>query len=371
MVKHCGLPGDPKSVGRAVYGAAGGHAGLTRMLLVELIGLEKTSDLAPAIEKVAAEKEEAFRRINDGLSSEAASIQDLLCSGSAVTGHQAETRLQACGLDRFTRPLCLRELRFSGVAVGDNAQIRPAGRMYWKFYAEFASQPTTINPQPTNGLNYVFRKDGTTWLLTFTGKQCHTEHSIGLSRIRQLIQSFGKWTSVVALAQEQEIECNQAKKNEQQAQDLAGEIKEQPSSPVKGPSAAKQLHVDDMIDPETEKQVRQEMQSLEREIEELENAPETEDSLLNEKKSSLKELKRYLANAARTRAQSPAGGTSRKFSTIDEKARKAVSKSIKEAIEQIRKDGLPELADHLKDFIRYERYEYAYLPGNASPPWHL
>ena len=59
--------------------------------------------------------------------------------------------------------------RFSGVAVGDNAQIRPAGHMYWKFYAEFASQPTTITPQPTNGSNYIFKKDGTTWLLAFTG----------------------------------------------------------------------------------------------------------------------------------------------------------------------------------------------------------
>ena len=88
----------------------------------------------------------------------------------------------------------------------------------------------------------------------------------------------------------------------------------------------------------------------------MENAPDTEDSLLNEKKGNLKELKRYLANAARTGAQSTAGGTSRKFSTVDEKARKAVSKSIKEAIEtDPKRRGPPELADHLNDFIRYER----------------
>jgi hypothetical protein len=243
--------------------------------------------------------------------------------------------------------------------------------MYWKFYAEFASQPTTITPQPTNGSNYIFKKDGTTWLLAFTGKQCHTEHSIGLSRIQRLIQCCGDWTSVVALAQEQEIECNQAKKNEQQAQALTGESEEQSSSPAKAPSSARRVNVDAIIDPETEKQVKREIQSLEHEIGKLENAPDTEDSLLNEKKGNLKELKRYLANAARTGAQSTAGGTSRKFSTVDEKARKAVSKSIKEAIEQIRNAGLPELADHLNDFIRYERYEYAYLPGNASPSWYL
>lgn len=45
-----------------------------------------------------------------------------------------------------------------------------------------------------------------------------------------------------------------------------------------------------------------------------------------------------------------------------------MGKSIKEAIEQIRTDGLPELADHLKNYIRYERYEHAYLAGATPPP---
>ena len=105
--------------------------------------------------------------------------------------------------------------------------------------------------------------------------------------------------------------------------------------------------VDDIVDPKTVAQVRREIKSLDTEIQQLENAPTTNDAMLAEKKANLARLRAYLANASRSPAAAAAGGTSRKFSNRDEKARKAVSKSIKEAIEQIRNDGLPELADHL------------------------
>jgi len=55
-----------------------------------------------------------------------------------------------------------------------------------------------------------------------------------------------------------------------------------------------------LLTPNRESRVPQEIQSLELEIQELENAPGTEDSVLDEKKGNLTHLKRHLANATRT-----------------------------------------------------------------------
>ena len=347
MVKHCGPAADAKLIARELYAATGGHAGLTRTLLVELTDLEKASDLAAAVEKVAAEKEESFRRIKDGLSAEAASIQELLSAGSPVTGHQVETRLQSSGLDRFKRPLCLRELRFSGIAVGDNAQIRPAGQMYWKFYAEYASHPAAIT-HPSEEKQFIFKKDGAGWLLAFNGAPLgNWRHPKGLQRIHRLLKKPRNQIDVIELAQDGELAGDDLAKNKA----IYGELQEgqldQPSSgqPRVRTRSPKQLSI-------ALSKLNQTIRELEEEYQESTDRDDkdTLEERINKLKGQHQRIQEELESLDLGRSKS---------------AYNAVRKSIfSESIPEIG-ERLPGMAKHLKEAIKPEGYTYRYTPDPA------
>jgi hypothetical protein len=157
MVRHYGLA---ESIATDVYQATGGHAGLTRMLIEEMAGRNKSSDVHKTISKLATDKEEVFARIKRSLSPEANSIQRLLFGGNPVSKHDVESHLRASDLDGTKWKSSLRELVFNGIAVIDSAtitpksQVRPAGQLYWEYYAEnsllLETKPTFYEQKHTN-----------------------------------------------------------------------------------------------------------------------------------------------------------------------------------------------------------------------------
>jgi 7-cyano-7-deazaguanine synthase in queuosine biosynthesis len=207
-------------------------------------------------------------------------------------------------------------------------------------------------PAAPADMDNVFQFNGSVWVVAYAGSLAHAKDSKGMRYIARLIQANGREISALAL------ERAEATENETAPPDgrtwTTTELEEH-GLRVEGVDY-RDILVDD--------QTRRELQAREAELRErIREATENEDEVaLDAVRCELEEIERYL-QAARSR-----GGRSRQFTNDAERARKAVSRDIRRALDAVDRVNR-ELGQHLRRELHVGRM-CCYCP--ASPvSWSL
>lgn len=177
---------------------------------------------------------------------------------------------------------------------------------------------------PDDGNRFV--RDGEVWSIAFGGRHGHLKHTRGLADLALLLSRPGEEIFAVQLMDGMEV-----------------------SSPA---------GADPIFDERARADIRARLRALERSIADAEESGLDAESLRQEQRAILHEL----------RAATGLGRRRRRLGDSAERARKAVSGRIRESIEKIR-GPLPELARHLDESISTGSF-CAYRPARPTT-WRL
>jgi hypothetical protein len=190
-----------------------------------------------------------------------------------------------------------------------------------------APEPRTETASDANVRDRFFRKTGEIWSLHFDGKTVTITHRIGMTYIGELLRSPRRSLSCLAL---QASVGRNLENGVQPEEDLASQ------SPISN------FQGEEILDKTALKQYRDRLDSINNELLEAERNRDSgrREKLATEKEMLVDQLKSATGFLGRPR----------RFATDAEKARKAVSRAIKTALERI-KEHHPPLAKHLLEHI--------------------
>jgi hypothetical protein len=192
-----------------------------------------------------------------------------------------------------------------------------------------AEQPLNqlVPPVAAPGIQRIFQKTGEIWSLQFNAKSVSVNHRIGIAYIAHLLRSPGHSISC--------LELQGAVNGNSGTIAMLGE--EDKIELYTGDSVA-----DEVLDQTARKQYKDRLDSIDKELVEAKRNNDTAhlERLTKEKQMLVDELKSKTGFAGRPR----------RFATGSERARKAVSSAIKNAMRNIKKYH-PELAEHLMKHV--------------------
>jgi tetratricopeptide (TPR) repeat protein len=239
------------------------------------------------------------------------------------------SRLLATALDT-ARELGMKRLE---AKVSDLLSTRPA---IGEAQRRSARQPESRDAQRETG---IFRKDGDLWEIAYAGRTGRLEHTRGLQYIAHLLRYPGREIDVLELVQ---------------GSGVGGQGREDQTSSTGDRGLP-------LLDAQAKAEYRQRVHAWRAELQESERLNDR--GAIERARAEIEMLSDQLAGAV------DLGGRDRPVGAGVERARVAVSKRIKEAIDRIRAVHAP-LAEHLKASIS-TGYYCTYTPIGPTPTWCL